>query len=252
MKDECNLSIKVFTRHPVARNSKATLEARAKWVEEWLQKGMLFMQNCVFIDEAGSDINIRRSRAWSKRGTEAIIGLPSARDVSHTAIGAVSAFGVVNVSMRDPRNVKKRRVIGAAKRKTPGEASSTIPEGTTVGHYVQFISGTLDILDAFPNMKGFHIVMNNAPIHVPGVIDPIIKERGYIPVYLPPYSPELNSIEMFWKALKDRVKRNRLSDVETLTSRVIEGSEGAPVEHLQNFIQHSINVFPKCINKEPL
>ncbi|EIE83729.1 hypothetical protein RO3G_08434 [Rhizopus delemar RA 99-880] len=44
-------------------------------------------------------------------------------------------------------------------------------------------------------MKGFHVVMDNAPIHSRDVVDPIISERGYIPVYLPPYSPELNPIE---------------------------------------------------------
>ena len=32
-------------------------------------------------------------------------------------LGAVSAFGVVNVSMRELGNVKKRRVVGAKKRK---------------------------------------------------------------------------------------------------------------------------------------
>jgi hypothetical protein len=36
--------------------------------------------------------------------------------------------------------------------------------------------------------------------------------------------------------LKDRVKRGKLKEVE----------------YLQNFIQHSINCFPKCLNKEPL
>ncbi|ORE22707.1 hypothetical protein BCV71DRAFT_171299, partial [Rhizopus microsporus] len=36
----------------------------------------------------------------------------------------------------------------------------------------------------------------------------------YIPVYLPPCSPELNPIEQFWKVLKDRVKRGKLKDVE--------------------------------------
>lgn len=87
MKEECNLSIKVVTRHPAARNSKSTLEARAKFVEEWVQKGMLlYMQNCVFIDESGFDINMRRSRAWSKRGTQAIIESPSARAVSQLLV----------------------------------------------------------------------------------------------------------------------------------------------------------------------
>lgn len=36
MKEECNLSIKVVTRHPVARNSNKTLEALAKFVQERL------------------------------------------------------------------------------------------------------------------------------------------------------------------------------------------------------------------------
>jgi hypothetical protein len=49
-------------------------------------------------------------------------------------------------------------------------------------------SDTLDIMDEFPNMKGFHIVMDNAPIHPKDVVDPVTLQRGYIPVYLPPYS----------------------------------------------------------------
>ena len=57
---------------------------------------------------------------------------------------------------------------------------------------------------------------------------------------------------MFWKVTKDRIRRSELIDAETLSSRVIEGSEDVPVEHIQNFIQHSIDVFPKCVNKEPL
>lgn len=182
MKDDCSLSIKVVTRHPKARNSPKTLEALAKWVEEWLQKGLHFMQNCVFL-EAGFDINMRHSRGWSRRDTPAIIESPSARCVSHTIIGAISAFGVVNVSIREPGNVKKRKVVGAKKGKTPGDTSATIPKGTTAGHYVQFISDTFDIMDEFPNMKGFHIVMNNAPIHSLEAVDPIILERGYIPAF---------------------------------------------------------------------
>ncbi|KAG1568890.1 hypothetical protein G6F50_006877 [Rhizopus delemar] len=187
MKEECNLILKVVTRRPKAINSQKNLEARANWVIEWQKKkGLHFMNNCAFLDEAGFDVNMRRSRA-------------------------------------------------------PEGVAAVIPKGTTAGHFVQFISDTLDIMDAFPNMKVFHIVMDNAPIHPRDVVDPIASQRGYIPVYLPPYSPELNPIEMFWKVLKDRVKRGKLTDAETLSSRIIEGSEDVSVEHLQNFIQHSIN-----------
>lgn len=99
---------------------------------------------------------------------------------------------------------------------------ATIPKGTTAGYYLRFISDMLDIMDGFLNMKGFHIVMDNTPIHSLDAIDPIIKEREYIPLYLPPYSPELNPIEIFWKVLRDRVKRDKLIDVETLTSRLLK------------------------------
>ena len=174
------------------------------------------------------------------------------RGVSHTLIGAVFAFGVVNVSMRETGNVKKRRVVGATIQETAGDAGAAIPQGTTAGRYLWFISDTLDIMDPFPNIKGFLIVMDNTSIHSPGSIDPIIKERGHIPLYLPPYSPELNPMEMFWKVLMDRVKRGKLSDVETLTFKVIEGSKDVPIENLQNFIQHSIDIFPERLNKEPL
>ena len=135
---------------------------------------------------------MRCSRAWSQHDTQAIIESPSARAVSHTIIDAISAFGVVNVSIRYSGNIKRRKVVGTTKRKVPGDTASAIPKRTTAGHYLQFISDTLDIMDEFPNMKGFHIVMDNAPIHSHGLVDPVIIERSYIPVQLLPYSPELN------------------------------------------------------------
>lgn len=55
-------------------------------------------------------------------------------------------------------------------------------------------------------MKGYFIVMDNAPIHAPDMIDPVIEKRGCTPVYLPPYSPELNPIEQFWAIIKGKVK----------------------------------------------
>ncbi|KAG1450377.1 hypothetical protein G6F56_008368 [Rhizopus delemar] len=242
---------KQFQRHPTARNSPTVIEKRAVWVEEWLAKGMLYLQNCVFLDESGFDINMTRERAWSARGEPAIVETPSGRATSHTVLGAISSVGVVNVSMREPGNVKRRKMAGATKRKAPSDKIS-MPKGTTGAHYMHFIIDTMDIMDTFPKMQGFHIVMDNAPIHIPSVIDPLIEKRGYIPVYLPPYSPELNPIENFWSIVKSKVKRHSLKDTETLTSRIVESCEEVPLQHLQNCIQHSVKQFDKCLNKEPI
>ena len=77
MKNECNLSIKTISRHLTARNSPTVIEKRAVWAEEWLAKGMIYLQNCVFLDESGFDINMTRERAWSARGELAIVETPS-------------------------------------------------------------------------------------------------------------------------------------------------------------------------------
>ena len=117
MKEECNPSIKVVTRHPAARNREENLQARADWVNQWTQNGMDYLKNCIFIDESGFDVNMRRSRGWSAQGTRAIVVTPSTKGTSHTVIGAISAIGVVNLSLRKAGNTKKRRVVGATKRK---------------------------------------------------------------------------------------------------------------------------------------
>lgn len=147
-------------------------------------------------------------------------------------VGAISPFGVVNVAMREPGNVKRRKVVGATKRKAPGDKLS-IPKGIAGFQYLQFISDKMDIMDNFSELKGVYIVMDNAPINVPSITDPSITKRGYVPVYLPLYSPELNPIEQFWSAVKSKVKRHLLKDTETLTTRIIESCEAVPLKYLQ-------------------
>lgn len=83
-----------------------------------------------------------------------------------------------------------------------------VPKEATSGHYLNFINDTMDIMNEFPEMNWVFIVMNNAPINVPEIINPMIKKRGYTPVYLPACSSELNPIEQFWAVLKGKVKRS--------------------------------------------
>ncbi|OAD76052.1 hypothetical protein PHYBLDRAFT_143037 [Phycomyces blakesleeanus NRRL 1555(-)] len=137
--------------------------------------------------------------------------------------------------MRELGNVKKKRAVGTRKRKTLKDYAAAIPKRTTADNFVQLIKDSLDIMDEFPNMKGLHMAMYNALVHSHDVVDPFILERGYIPVHLPPYSPELNPINFFWKDLNDRIRREKLKDTGTL-SRIIGGNEDFPVEHIHTFI----------------
>ncbi|KAG1444528.1 hypothetical protein G6F46_012435 [Rhizopus delemar] len=62
----------------------------------------------------------------------------------------------------------------------------------------------------------------HAPAHQSKTIELPLTERDYNCVYLPPYSPELNTIEQFWSKLKYTIKREELLDVDTLFSRISE------------------------------
>jgi hypothetical protein len=87
-------------------------------------------------------------------------------------------------------------VVETTKRKAPQDRLS-VPKGTIGGHYLHFLNETMNIMDECPEMRGYFIVMDNVPIHIPEVIGPITINRDCTPVYLPPYSSELNPIEQF-------------------------------------------------------
>ncbi|KAI8883914.1 hypothetical protein K501DRAFT_323245 [Backusella circina FSU 941] len=213
-------------RHPHAINKEENLQKRADWVEKWMENGMDYLKNYVFVDESGFDISIRRSRGWSPRGSKTITETPSTKATLHSVLGAISTVGVVNMKLRESGNAPEDQL--------------SVPKGTTSEHYLQFISDSMDIMDEFSEMKGYFIILDNAPIHAPEIVDPIIMQR------------EFNAIKQFWSIIKVKVRRTKLSDIENLTTRIIEASEAVPIVHLKNIIQNSVNQFEKCQNKMPL
>ncbi|KAG1444656.1 hypothetical protein G6F56_010210 [Rhizopus delemar] len=75
---------------------------------------MDFNSNCVFIDESAFHINLKRTMAWSKKGTRAEVVQLLTRAKTTTILGAISPFGVINVKVRAPyaEASKKRKVTG--------------------------------------------------------------------------------------------------------------------------------------------
>jgi len=56
------------------------------------------------------------------------------------------------------------------------------------------------------------LVLDNAPFHHSRMVQAFLSlfEERVIVCWLPPYSPDLNVIERFWKHLKDQVLANKL------------------------------------------
>ncbi|KAG1454447.1 hypothetical protein G6F56_007319 [Rhizopus delemar] len=98
----------------------------------------------------------------------------------------LSANGLINVSLRVSKRIKKRKL---------GRTAGGYSKGAMTGHYLSFLKATLDEMGKYPEMKGRYLVMDNAPTHNLIDIGKYIHSRGYRHAYLPPYSPELNLIE---------------------------------------------------------
>ncbi|KAI7852649.1 hypothetical protein BDC45DRAFT_588073 [Circinella umbellata] len=58
---------------------------------------------------------MRRSRGWAPRGKQAIKTTPSTKATSHSVLGAISAVSVVNLSLRETGNLKRKKVVGPKK-----------------------------------------------------------------------------------------------------------------------------------------
>lgn len=105
--------------------------------------------------------------------------MPKTKAKMTTILGAISPFGVVNVSVRLPRQLPQSK-----KRKTPGGSKDISKGGTVTGHYFNFVSSILDVMDKHEEFKGNYLVMDNAPIHTHNDIRRLI-ESPWLWMHLP-------------------------------------------------------------------
>lgn len=247
LKKECAISFKLARKESVERNSSKKIQERFDFVTKVLKSGIEYLSNCVFIDEAGFNINMKRSGAWAPRGNTPVVKTPSTRAENLTILGAICTHGIVQLSLRKPR-----APLTSKKRKVGLNEVVDSSRGTITGHYKQFLLDVMDVLDKSPYMRNCYLVMDNASIHKSLSIGRIIQVRGYRVLYLPPFSPELNPIEQFWHQLKSKLKREKLLSKETLQTRITEAANLVPLEFIQNTIKHSESCFSNCLEKKPL
>ncbi|KAL1927621.1 hypothetical protein VTP01DRAFT_3858 [Rhizomucor pusillus] len=172
IKTECNLPLKKAEFQSVERKSPEKIQERFDWVRQWEQTDMNFLTNCVFLDKSAFHINMKRTRAWSKKGVPAVVTVPTTRAKTTSILEAISASGLIKVSLRIPKaNPNKKRKLD--------KEYEVLSTGTVTGHYISFLKETLDEMDKYPQMKGHYLVMDNAPIHTnKDIANRWLKSRG--------------------------------------------------------------------------
>lgn len=181
------------------------VEARRQWSAGQLQ---IDPDRVVFIDETWAKTNMTRTYGRSLLGTRLIEKVPNSRWQTTTFLGAMRSTGFVAPLCVD------------------GAINGRIFRAWVEQHLVKALR------------PGDIVVMDNLSSHkVKGVAE-AIEAAGAEVRYLPPYSPDLNPIELafskFKKLLRDGAKRTA-EKLEELCGRVLE----LFTEHeCRNYIRH--------------
>ena len=126
--------------------------------------------------------------------------------------------------------------------------------------FISILLGVLNVLDEHERFKFFSIIMDNTSIYTREDISKYVMSRGYscirlslsLSLSLSLYPPEINLIEQFWSIVKSKIKRARLLEKETFSSRISRANSNALYSALQGFYCYSDLEWQVCLNKPPL
>jgi len=169
---------------------------------------LLDSHRLVFLDETGCHIGMTRTYARAPVGQRVVGHVPRNRGTVTTVLGAIALDGV--------------------------RAMMTIEGATTAAVFDAFVESLL-----VPRLKpGDIVVMDNVGAHKPSYILERIRAAGAHVLFLPPYSPEFNPIELFWNKLKELLKHMAPRSREELDHAIAKAMELTTREDISGWFRH--------------
>ncbi len=94
-------------------------------------------------------------------------------------------------------------------------------------------------VDLLPQLlPGSVLVLDNASIHKGGNIERLATGAGCRVLYLPPYSPDLNPIELIWSFVKRQVRRDGPRDEASRRVCVAEALAAVTEDLVKSCFRH--------------
>ena len=140
------------------------------------------VEKLVFLDECGFSLNLHRMYGWCVGGGRLEEAVPFNKGQNRSVVGAFSL---------------------------PSEEN---PTGLwslwqRVGAWKSFLFELFVEEDVLPHLpQGSVLVLDNARIHHGQSLKEAVEQAGHSLLYLPPYSPDFNPIELVWSWLKAKVR----------------------------------------------
>lgn len=163
--------------------------ARADWQA---RQPEIAIDRLVFIDETGASTKMARRYGRSARGRRCIAAVPHGHWKTTTFVGALRATGMTAPMVLD----------GAM-------------DGAAFDLYVKQV--------LVPTLRpGDIVVMDNLPAHKRAQVRIALEAAGAQLMYLPPYSPDLNPIEMAFAKLKAALRKAAARSIHALIAAIAQ------------------------------
>lgn len=175
--------------------------ARKRWIRE---QGLLDSSRLVFIDETSVNTNMVRLHGRAPQGERVTGSVPFAAWQTFTLVAA----------LRDDCMTAPMMIKGAMNSET----------------FLEYVKQCL-----VPTLKpGDVVIMDNIPAHKGEAIRQAIEAAGASLRYLPPYSPDLNPIELAYSAFKAFLRKCAERTEQALCDRIGEFVQGLDSESCAN------------------
>ncbi|KAI5154734.1 hypothetical protein ENBRE01_3459 [Enteropsectra breve] len=92
--------------------------------------------------------------------------------------------------------------------------------------------------------------MDNVSFHGNQAVKDCIIRNGHSYMYLPPYSPFLNSIENMFSKWKEYIRQEEPQDETHLLELISTGANLITYNDCQEFYRHMFSYLTRCLNNE--
>ena len=180
-------------------------EARHWW---WQHVQTLDARQMVFLDECGINTSMHRRYGRSPKGTRCSGVVPRNWKHSTTILGALSLQGV--------------------------QAVMSLEGATDRLAFEAFIEQVL-----LPTLvPGQIVILDNLSAHKSHKAQKMVEEAGCVWLFLPPYSPDFNPIEMLWSKFKSDLRREAAREQDQLDALLWPLLSTATAQHARNWFTH--------------
>jgi transposase len=162
----------------------------------------------LFLDETGALTNLTRTHGRCEEGQRCVDRAPAGRWQTMTAVAAIRLGGLT--------------------------AAATTPHPIDGELFLGYVEHALT-----PSLRpGDVVVMDNLPGHkLPGVRERI-EAAGATLLYLPPYSPDFNPIEMIWSKVKRLMRSAAARSVDALHTAFANAMAAVTPDDINGCFRH--------------